>query len=295
MGGLKWVKIKIDMFDNRKIKHLRHLPEGNNIVLIWVMLLTMAGRCNSSGLIFLTENIPYTTKMLADELGFEENTVKLALEVLEKFEMITTNEDNFLAIAGWEEHQSADEMDRIREQNRIRQARFREKQKLLLLGSANEENSNDVTENLTSDVTLGNGTEEEGEEDKEEDKEREEEKRKAKEKRINYQEIVDLYNDTCVSFRRVKTISDSRKKAIKARLNKYTPERIKEAFIKAEASDFLKGNNKRNWMADFDWIMNDSNIAKVLDGKYDNNDGWQQTNTAIPVGSKQDDLDDVFN
>lgn len=290
MAGLKWVKIKIDMFDNRKIKHLRHLPEGNNIVLIWVMLLTMAGRCNSSGLIFLTENIPYTTKMLADELGFEENTVKLALEVLERFEMITTNEDNFLAIAGWEEHQSAEEMDKIREQNRIRQARFRARQKQLLLGNTSEENNGDVT----SDITLGNGTEEEGEEDKEEDKEerkREEEKRKTK--RINYQEIVDLYNNTCVSFRRVKTLSDSRKQAIKARLNKYTPEKIKEAFTRAEASDFLKGNNKRNWMADFDWIMNDSNIAKVLEGKYDNN-GWQQANTGIPVGSNQDDLDDVF-
>ena len=59
-GEVKWVKMSIDMFDNRKIKYLRGLPEGNNIVLIWVMLLTLAGRCNSNGYIFLTENIPYT-------------------------------------------------------------------------------------------------------------------------------------------------------------------------------------------------------------------------------------------
>ena len=85
MAEIKWIKITTDMFDNRKIKHLRKMPEGNNIVLIWVMLLTMAGRCNSGGLIFLTENIPYTPKMLADELGFEENTVLLALKALEEF------------------------------------------------------------------------------------------------------------------------------------------------------------------------------------------------------------------
>lgn len=28
------------------------------------MLLTMAGRCNANGLIFLTENIPYNEKLL---------------------------------------------------------------------------------------------------------------------------------------------------------------------------------------------------------------------------------------
>ena len=82
MADVKWIKITTDMFDNRKIKHLRKLPEGNNIVLIWVMLLTAAGRCNASGMVFLTENIPYTPKMLADELEFEESTVVLALEAL---------------------------------------------------------------------------------------------------------------------------------------------------------------------------------------------------------------------
>lgn len=119
------------MFDNRKIKHLRKLPEGNNIVLIWVMLLTMAGRCNASGMIFLTENIPYTTKMLADELDFEENTVKLALQALERFNMIHMDGD-LLLISGWQEHQNIEGMDKIREQNRIRKQKQRERDKLLL-------------------------------------------------------------------------------------------------------------------------------------------------------------------
>ena len=110
MAEVKWVKIMTDMFDNRKIKHLRRLPEGNNIVLIWVMLLTMAGRCNAGGMIFLTENIPYTTKMLADELGFEENTVKLAIRALEEYDMITTDHAHF-AIAGWNEYQNIEGMD----------------------------------------------------------------------------------------------------------------------------------------------------------------------------------------
>ena len=130
MADVKWVKLTTDMFDNRKIKHLRKLPDGNNIVLIWVMLLTMAGRCNSGGMIFLTENIPYTPKMLADELDFEENTVKLALQALENLNMIITD-NGFFSIAGWEEYQSTDRLAEIREYNRIAQQKTRAKKKLL--------------------------------------------------------------------------------------------------------------------------------------------------------------------
>ena len=130
MAEVKWIKITTDMFDNRKIKHLRKLPDGNNIVLIWVMLLTMAGRCNSGGMIFLTENIPYTPKMLADELNFEENTVQLALNALEQLNMVVTD-NGFFSIAGWDEYQNIEGMDKIREQNRIRKQRQRAKAALL--------------------------------------------------------------------------------------------------------------------------------------------------------------------
>lgn len=129
MKNVQWIKITTDMFDNRKIRHLRKLPEGNNIVLIWVMLLTMAGRCNADGRIYLTENIPYTPKMLADELDFEENTVRLALEALERLNMVV-NIDGELAIAGWEEYQNVEGMERVREQAKKRMRNFRARQRL---------------------------------------------------------------------------------------------------------------------------------------------------------------------
>ena len=130
MADVKWIKLTTDMFDNRKIKHLRRLPEGNNIVLIWVMLLTMAGRCNASGMIFLTENIPYTHKMLADELDFEENTVVLAMKALEDLDMIVTN-NGYFTVAGWDEYQNTDRLQEIREYNRLAQQKSRAKRKAL--------------------------------------------------------------------------------------------------------------------------------------------------------------------
>lgn len=134
MAEVKWVKLTTDMFDNRKIKYLRKLPEGNNIVLIWVMLLTMAGRCNSGGMIFITENIPYTPKMLADELDFEENTVILALDALERLDMIITDNGVF-AIAGWEEYQNEDKLAEIRAKDRERKRLQRAQAKALLVES----------------------------------------------------------------------------------------------------------------------------------------------------------------
>ena len=164
MAEIKWIKLTTDMFDNRKIKHLRRLPDGNSIVLIWVMLLTMAGRCNAGGMIFLTENIPYTPKMLADELDFEESTVVLALNALRELNMISSVGDH-LAIAGWEEYQNIESLDRIREQNRLRKQKQREREKLPEL---------DVSRDCHVTVTQSHAT------DKEEEKEEEKERRNNK-------------------------------------------------------------------------------------------------------------------
>ena len=246
MPDVKWIKITTDMFDNRKIKHIRKLPEGNNIVLIWVMLLTMAGKCNAGGMIFLTENIPYTTKMLADELDFEENVVIVALKALEKLGMIYTNE-NVLAISGWDEHQNIEGMEKIREQNRIRKQNQRRRQKLAI-----EEKSHVTSRD-------SHATEEEKERDKDKEKEK-----------IQYNVVVDDYNRICSNLPKVTALSDARKKAIKARINKYGCDGVMKAFQKASKSDFLNGTNGRNWRANFDWIMKDANMAKILDGNYDN-------------------------
>ena len=157
MADVKWIKLTTDMFDNRKIKHLRRLPDGNNIVLLWIMLLTIAGRCNAGGMIFLTENIPYTTKMLADELGFEENTVKLGIQALESLNMIVADNDYF-TISGWEEYQNVDKLAEMREANRQRVAKHREQKRL---------QSGNVT--VTLPVTLRNATDIDKEIEKEKD------------------------------------------------------------------------------------------------------------------------------
>ena len=84
------------------------------------------------------------------------------------------------------------------------------------------------------------------------------------------QDILDLYRLHCPSLPDVRILNDKRRKHIKALLKAFTIEEITEGFKKAEASDFCKG--KTGWKADFEFLINQNNMAKVLEGKYDNRD-----------------------
>lgn len=88
----------------------------------------------------------------------------------------------------------------------------------------------------------------------------------------NIKEIIELYNTICTSLPRVVKVSSSRERAIKARLNGgYTLNDFKTCFTNAQSSAFLCGQNNRGWKADFDWLISDTNICKVIEGRY--NDG----------------------
>lgn len=131
MAEVKWIKFYIDMFDKTKIKKIRRLPDGDRILLFWVMLLATAGKCNAGGMIYITENVPFDEEDFADEFKLEVNTIRLALEAFVRFDMISISEDGYIFVNGWEEHQSTDKLAEIREQNRLAQQRSRAKKKLL--------------------------------------------------------------------------------------------------------------------------------------------------------------------
>ena len=270
MAEVKWIKLATQVFDNRKIKQIERMPDGDSIIVVWFKLLCLAGTANKNGMIYLTEEIPYTEEMLITEFNMEQraSTLRLALRTFEQFGMIEII-DNVFYISSWEKYQNVEGLEKIREQTRKRVAKHRYNQKLL---------DCNVTCNVTSngDVTHGNAT------DKDIDKDIE---REIKTK-IDYQQIADMYNNTCVSFPRCKSLSDARKKSIKARLNTYSLTDLQLVFEKVEKSDFLKGKNDRNWSANFDWILKDSNMAKILDGNYDGKKG-DRTNEQVGRVSEQ--------
>lgn len=224
MAEVKWIRINTDMFDNAKIKYLRTLPEGNNIILIWVMLLAKAGKCNSNGYIFLTENIPYTPEILAAEFDFEISTIHLALGALSKLNMILQSEET-LFITGWEEHQNVEGLEKIREQTRRRVAKCREKQKFL---------PSNATCNVT--VTESNATDKE----REEEREREEDNNIKKEKKKSeFDVIIQNYTDN-EEFQRVIYEFVKMRKAIKAPMTSNALKLMLKKLDKLETDVYLK-------------------------------------------------------
>lgn len=161
MAEVQWIKIYIDMFDKRKIKKLRRLPAGNELLLIWIMLLATAGKCNAGGMIYITENVPFTEEDLADELDFEVGTIRLALRAFEELDMITTTEEGYISIMNWEEYQNVDRLAELRAKDRERK-RIKRAEAKALLG-----NSKDVHGQSTEVPLL----EEEIEEEKDKEKE----------------------------------------------------------------------------------------------------------------------------
>lgn len=88
---------------------------------------------------------------------------------------------------------------------------------------------------------------------------------------VPFEKIKELYNSICASFPKIQIIDGQRRKAVAARWHTYKSlEVFQELFAKTEASDFLRGENDRNWRANFDWIVKPTNMAKVLEGNYDN-------------------------
>jgi hypothetical protein len=46
MADVKWIKMATGLPDNKKIKQIRRLPEGDTIALMWVFMMCLAGDVN---------------------------------------------------------------------------------------------------------------------------------------------------------------------------------------------------------------------------------------------------------
>lgn len=133
MSEVKWIKIVTDIFDNRKIRQIEIMPDGDTVLVIWFKLICLAGRVNDNGLVYVTEDIPYTEEMLAAQFNRPISTVRFALNIFEKFGMIEVIND-FLCLPSWEKYQSADKLEKMKSKNAERQARFRAKKRAELEG-----------------------------------------------------------------------------------------------------------------------------------------------------------------
>lgn len=128
MNEVKWIKMDTALFDNRKIKQIRSMPDGDSLIVIWLQLLCLGGVVNDYGRVYLTQEIPYTDQMLATAFDEPLATIQLALNIFRQFGMIEIIDD-IIFIRNWEKYQAIEGLEKVREQARIRMQNYRARQK----------------------------------------------------------------------------------------------------------------------------------------------------------------------
>ena len=94
------------------------------------------------------------------------------------------------------------------------------------------------------------------------------------EKRIDYNALMGTFNKMFEGkLPKVTSMTDKRKKAVRARVAEHGKQAIMAAFDNVLQSPFLLGNNDRNWSCDFDWIFRPTNFIKILEGNYNGKSG----------------------
>ena len=257
MSEVKWIKIVTDIFDNKKIKQIEKIPNGDTILVIWFKLIVLAGVTNDDGLVYITDEIPYNSETLSNEFNKPLNEIKIALDIFQKFKMIEIIDD-FIRLKNWQQYQNVDGLEKIREQTRLRVQKHRENQRLTL-----ENDKCNVTRNVT--VTQSNAP-----------RIRIENKNKNK-NILNilsndkiFVPLIQKWNELPDTISKISTMKKDtqRFKMLSQRINEYGSDKILEAIDKIKQSPFLLGQNNSGWTITFEWFVRPNNFIKVLEGNY---------------------------
>ena len=86
-----------------------------------------------------------------------------------------------------------------------------------------------------------------------------------------FNNFLNIYNEECTNLPKCLKITEKRKVAINKCLKEKIDEEVfREICIKANQSNFLIGENDRNWKADFDFVTRSDKAMQILEGKYEN-------------------------
>ena len=130
MKKLQWLKTKVGLFLDPRILYLMNLPNGDSYIVLWFFLKDMAGMVNDEGRIYVSENEPLTTQLIAKSLHRRQPFIENGLRALEQVDLIERDEKGMIRIVIWDELQSFHRDERRREQTSERVRRYRERQRL---------------------------------------------------------------------------------------------------------------------------------------------------------------------
>lgn len=186
------------------------------------------------------EKISQDTKLSIQQVRTCLNKLKSTNELTIK----TTNKFTLISITNWSEYQQSNQQDNQQLTNNQPTTNQQ------LTTNNNDNNDNNVTKKNNSETS-------------------------ATRKRVPIQEIVNLYHEVLNDLPRVAVLSTTRKSHIRQRWNNQLPdiEAWRRYFEHIKRSDWLMGRvppsaGRQQFIATIDYVINESNLAKIIEGKY---------------------------
>lgn len=264
-----WMKLKESFMTSDTIDYFMSQPDGANYVVLYQMLCLKTINTNGRLSRQIGEIIiPYDVeKIQRDCKWFSIDTVRVALDLYRAVGLIYEDVDGTLVLA---DHNNlvGSETDAAARMRTMRAGR----ENALPEGETNPEQSANI---VTQEIDNRDKTLDVRDLDGDVDSETEATLPMAEAPPSHcppcpFKKIMELFHSICVSYPRIVDIDGERKKAVAARWRKYQDiSKFEEVFRIAESSSFMKGENGRNWSADFDWMMKPTNFGKILEHKYD--------------------------
>lgn len=260
-----WIKLKTDFFSQETIDFLMSQQNGCQYVVLYQMLCLKTANNGGTLATNIGEMIvPYDIKKIVrDTKYFDFDTVTIALGLFKQLGLIYEGNENILKISNF------DNMVGFESQWAEKKRAYREKKRQFT----------DKAEDSEKDIQEDNVRQEyrvkslEFREKSLDNREQSKELLLQQQNELDFDEILNLFNAICHSFKPVDKLTDTRKMKI-IRANDVLNGDFENFFKRVEKSDFLSGRNGR-WningtQANFDWIMKLDNISKIQNGIYDN-------------------------
>lgn len=211
--------------------------------IVFIGLFSLAddegrGRCNP---VYLKSTLfPYEENIRSADIDKTLSEISSNMSVV----LYSCNGSSYYSLLNWNTFQKIDRPS----QSKIPE--YDENTMQLLFDDNSTNNSRIVVEGSTSNKN----------------KNRIEDNKKRIEDNIN--RIVGIYNSCCPNLPQIQKMTEKRKKAITNFLKEFSEDQFEEICQIANISEFLTGNNDRNWKADFDFIMRIDKATAILEGKY---------------------------
>lgn len=233
-----YLKLKENFFDSEEMIILQNMPDGYLYSDI-LMKLYLRSLKNEGKLMF-KDLIPYTPSALAQVVRHQIGTVEKALKIFQELGLVEILDNGAIYMLDIQNFigESSTEADR----KRSYRAKIQKEIKTLGQTSDKCPDKNPPEIDIEKEIEI----------------------------KIDYNNIIEIYNFNCPNLPKVQKITDKRKTAINKFLKEYTKEQFIEICRIANNNDFLMGKNDRGWKADFDFLMRVDKATSILEGKYGN-------------------------